>query len=142
MDRERDHASGRRRSHSNRNAAYRGGLVWGLAFIAMGVVFLLDRLHYMDIWTLWSWWPVAGAVWGLSRIVAWSSADDVGQGVTWTLIALWVLANQFEWLGLEWSNSWPLVLVAVGTGMVTTSALRPVFGRAEMSPGKEENGHA
>jgi hypothetical protein len=121
---------------------YREGMLWGLVFIGLGVAFLVDQLDYFDLWRMWEWWPLIGVVWGVSRIIAWTSADDVGSAVTWTLIALWVMTNTFEWFGLEWSNSWPLVLVAIGTGMVTTAALRPAFGRTTMASGKEENGHA
>jgi hypothetical protein len=48
-----------------------------------------------------------------------------------------MLASLFEWYGLHWTNSWPLVLVAYGAGMVTTAILRPLFAPAATVPHRE-----
>ena len=107
--------------------SYFTGIAWGITLAGLGVVFLLAQLDVLDIGRWWRWWPLLNAAWGFSRIVAWTSADDVGSGVAWLLVTGWLLVSSFGWFGLDWSNSWPLVLVAIGAGMVTTSLLRPLF---------------
>ncbi len=48
----------------------RDSLVWGIILIALGGVFLLDRLG-MDIWDfVWKFWPVILIVWGASKLLA------------------------------------------------------------------------
>jgi hypothetical protein len=47
----------------------RDSLVWGIILIALGTVFLLDRLG-LDAWdTLWRLWPVILIVWGASKVL-------------------------------------------------------------------------
>ena len=115
----------------------RGALLWGVTLVAIGVLFLLDRTRTFDFDHLWQWWPLVGIVWGASRILTWNSAADVGSGISWMLLSVWMLASSFEWYGLNWSNSWPLVLVAFGAGMVATALLRPVFIDPAAAPAPE-----
>jgi len=110
--------------------AQRMGIVYGLALAGLGVLFLLAQFDVVEITRWWRWWPILTAGWGLSRVLAWTSADDVGSGVSWILLTGWFLVSSFEWFGLDWATSWPLVLVAIGGGMVTTALLRPHFRRA------------
>jgi hypothetical protein len=58
---------------------------------------------------------------GLARLIRPAHAGHVGNGVTSILLGAWFFAVQFEWRGLDWHNSWPLALVAVGAGMVSRS---------------------
>ena len=47
----------------------RDSLVWGIILIALGLVFLLDRLG-LDAWdVVWRFWPAILIVWGASKIV-------------------------------------------------------------------------
>lgn len=46
----------------------RDSLVWGIVLIALGTIFLLDRLG-LDAWdAVWRFWPVILIVWGASKI--------------------------------------------------------------------------
>jgi hypothetical protein len=46
----------------------RDSLVWGIILIALGTVFLLDRLG-LDAWdAVWRFWPVILIVWGASKL--------------------------------------------------------------------------
>jgi hypothetical protein len=121
----------------------RSGIVYGLALAGLGTLFLLHRFDVVQLDVWWRWWPLLGVAWGFGRILEWASADDVGSGVTWMLFSGWILVSQFEWFGLDWSRSWPLVLVAFGSGMVATALLRPWFAHRG-APGADngEHGHA
>ncbi len=47
----------------------RDSLVWGIVLIALGGVFLLDRLG-LDAWdAVWKFWPVILIVWGASKVL-------------------------------------------------------------------------
>ncbi len=47
----------------------RDSLVWGIVLIALGGVFLLDRLG-LDAWdAVWKYWPVILIVWGASKVL-------------------------------------------------------------------------
>jgi hypothetical protein len=120
----------------------RMGIVYGLALAGLGTLFLLDRLEVFDLRNWWRWWPLLGVAWGLSRVLVWKSAEDVGSGVNWMLVSVWIMVSLFGWFGLDWSQSWPLALVAIGAGMVTTALLRPHFARRKAdTPANEEQHH-
>jgi hypothetical protein len=45
-----------------------GSLVWGIIFIAVGVLFLLDQFN-IDIWdAVWRFWPVILIIWGADKL--------------------------------------------------------------------------
>jgi hypothetical protein len=89
-------------------------LVWGLCLIALGGAFLLDRFGMIHIPDLGRLWPVVLIVIGVTRLVG----RRPGSGLTLLLMGGWFLACGFEWLGFTWENSWPLILVAVGAGII------------------------
>lgn len=106
----------------------REGLGFGLLLMALGVVLLLDRLHYLDydlsLARLWPWFVIG---WGVVRIVGWQSPRRVGGGVTTLLMGTWFLIAVNEWQGLGWTESWPLALVAVGTGIIVRAGLQKAW---------------
>ena len=114
---------------SRRNT--REGLGFGLLLIGLGVVFLLGHFGYIEIHDFWRWWPLWTIGWGLVTVIGWQSAKQVGSGVTMMLIGVWLLISSMEWFGLGWHNSWPLVFVAIGGGMVAGAALQPAFESRE-----------
>jgi len=115
------------------------GIVWGVALIAMGTLFLLAEQGLVPrdwMWNWWNWWPAVLIVVGLVRLVRPNGPRDVGRGVTTILLGLWFFANLYEWYGLRWHNSWPLALVAVGAGTMTGAIATALWrGREE----KEES---
>lgn len=114
------------------------GLGWGLFLVGLGVVFLLvqqDLLPRHLLYRWWTWWPAVLIVIGLFKLIRPQGPDDIGGGVTMALFGVWFFANQFEWYGLGWGNSWPLALVAVGAGMIAKAIAQALTRGA----GKEES---
>ena len=103
--------------HSNRGDRL-DGVVWGVFLILIGVVFLANRYDRFPYLFLTSWWTYLVMAMGVTRLITARSAKRVGDGVSLSLIGvyLWVSANDF--MGLGWHNSWPLALIAVGFGAV------------------------
>lgn len=115
----------------------------GVALMLFGFVFLADRLDLIDLGTVGAWWPLFPIVFGVARIASWHSAEDVGSGVTWTLMGLWFWASVEGWQGLSWRNSWPLALAAIGTGMVVRALVAPSLFEKERAreQAEEEESH-
>ena len=110
-----------------------GSLVWGLGLIAMGVMFLLHFLNVIQ-WSAWSvWWPALVIFLGTMRLLTGRSPRRIGNGVTMVGMGVWFLLATNHLYGLEWHNSWPLALVAVGLG----SVVRAIAG-AILRPAKRE----
>src|SRR5262245_61620501 len=89
-------------------------LVWGLFLMALGSAFLLDRLDVVNMPNLGSLWPLVFPVIGIAHL----AEGRFGQAITFILLGAWFFACEFNWYGLDYGNSWPLVLVAVGAGIV------------------------
>jgi len=89
-------------------------LVWGFFLIVLGSAFLLDRMGVVDMPELGRLWPAVFAVIAVSHF----AEGRLGGAITFLMLCAWFFACEFEWYGLDYHNSWPLVLVAVGAGIV------------------------
>ena len=96
------------RSHSRKR------LVWGFFLIALGSGFLLDRLGLIQMPPYGRWWPAFFLVIAALHVVE----GRFGGALTWLILSAWFFACENRWYGLNYRNSWPLVLVAVGAGIV------------------------
>lgn len=107
--------------------------IWGIFLIALGVMFLLERSGMWGYTCISEWWPLILVVIGIIRLIE----RRVGSALTMMLLGAWFLAVTSGWRGLTYGNSWSLVLVAVGAGIVvkalTGEERRPRHPRGERS---------
>jgi hypothetical protein len=89
-------------------------VVWGIFLIALGVLFLVERSGIWGIAGMGDWWPLILIVIGVTHLVE----RRLGSALTMILLGAWFLAVTSGWMGLTYGNSWSLVLVAVGAGIV------------------------
>jgi hypothetical protein len=96
-----------------------GGLTVGLVLLGLGVILLL---HKFGVITgrifIPGWWALPIVALGVAKTVGARRGKSVGEGVTLTLIGAWLYLAQSGFRGFTYGNSWPLVLVAIGAGMV------------------------
>jgi uncharacterized membrane protein HdeD (DUF308 family) len=111
-------------------------MMWGLVLIAVGVVFLLDRMYIIEAESLWHYWPLLLVVAGINQTIGYPSARQFRNGL-WTIFTgLWLFAVFEGLFGLTFRNSWPLFLLMWGVLLVLT----PVFRRR--FPQSKEHDHA
>jgi hypothetical protein len=117
------------RAHDHDNPRKR--LLWGAAFIAVGTAFLLDRLAVLDLTQYLGpqtrWWhflPLLLTLGGAIALVSAESLRQVLKGVWDIVLGVWVFACLEQLWRLTFANSWPILLIAVGLGML----LRGWFG--------------
>jgi len=89
-------------------------VIWGVFLVALGVWFLLDHFVPWGLAGMGEWWPLILIVVGVTHLVE----RRFGAALTMFLLGAWFLAVTSGWMGLNYLNSWPLVLVAVGAGIV------------------------
>jgi len=95
------------------------GLTVGLILLGLGVVLLLRELGVVSgSIFIPGWWALLIVALGLAKTVRARRGRDVGGGVTLTLIGAWLYMAHTGYHNLSYGNSWPLVLVAVGAGLV------------------------
>lgn len=101
---------------------WRRQLMWGLMLIALGTVFLLDRMDIIEARTFWHYVPLVMVVFGINKMIGYPTARHFISGLWTVFMGLWLFANFEHLFGLNFSNSWPFVIIAAGVSIV----LRPV----------------
>ncbi|UVW30317.1 LiaI-LiaF-like domain-containing protein [Massilia sp. H6] len=97
---------------------WRKQVVGGLLLIAVGALFLLDRLYYIDAGPIWHYWPLLLVAIGINQSIGSPSAREFGNGLWTVFIGLWLFACLEHLAGLTFRNSWPLFILAWGVKMV------------------------
>ncbi|OYT91547.1 MAG: hypothetical protein CFE43_12985 [Burkholderiales bacterium PBB3] len=100
-------------------------LLWGATFIAVGTVFLLDRLDVLDLTQYLGpqsrWWhflPLLVALGGVISVVSAQSVRRVLKGLGDIVLGVWVFVCLEQLWGLTFANSWPILLIAFGVQML------------------------
>jgi len=123
-------------NREGRNQA--GTLFWGITLIAIGILFLLERMDMLDLHdVLHTYWPLFIVLIGISNVVC----RSLWRGLWFIGIGVWMQIITLGLFGLTFSNSWPLLLIVVGAGMVFRTFLdlgRRRSREREFSRGMEE----
>jgi hypothetical protein len=90
------------------------GLMAGLLMIAVGLLFLGERLDWLRSDLAWSWWPGILVVMGLARLGWAQDREQRKGGLVLLLMGGWLLVNTLELFDLHWGSSWPLLLIGFG----------------------------
>ena len=93
-------------------------VVWGLILILVGGAVLLDRLGYMDVESLWRYWPLLLVAVGINQTIGYPSPKEFRGGLWLVFIGLWLFAVFEHLFGLTFRNSWPLFILAWGVKLV------------------------
>ena len=100
-------------------------VIWGVFLIALGGLFLFERFGTWGFAGIGEWWPLILVVIGITHLIE----RRVGSALTMILLGGWFLAVTSGWMGLTYSNSWSLGLVAVGAGIVVRALTGEERGR-------------
>jgi hypothetical protein len=102
--------------------AHKGRVFAGLLIIAAGAVLLADRIGISGIHLSGRYWPLLLMALGIMRLVDPPMRRN-GRRSRWTgawfiYLGLWGFVSEFHVLGLDYSTSWPLLIVGAGIGMI------------------------
>lgn len=89
-------------------------ILWGVLLMAVGGLFLAGRFGLVRAPEVWKLWPSVLVVIGANHALA----RRPGSAAMLALMGLAFFAAEFGWMGLSYPSFWPLLLVAVGVGMV------------------------
>jgi hypothetical protein len=100
-----------------------GRIVVGVVVMVLGILLLLDTTGVAGLETTWRLWPFALLAIGLARVTNAAEAECPGRanGVLLLLLGVWGLVSEFHLFGFDYLSSWPLLLIAIGTGIVWRS---------------------
>jgi|SRR5579872_6652160 len=96
-----------------------GGLLIGAILAGIGVLLLLQNLGVFYVDDLWQYWPVILIVVGGSRLVsAWDLGGRIFGGIVMFVGAVFLLHNLGLLHGNVWAYFWPVMLIAIGLGLL------------------------
>ncbi|MDT9000760.1 DUF5668 domain-containing protein [Paucibacter sp. APW11] len=96
----------------------------GLFLIGLGCLFLAERQGYLDREQLINLWPGLLTLVGLSQMIGARHAGEVFRGAFLVFVSGWLyVCIQHLW-GLNFYNSWPLLLIAAGVAKVLGGLFR------------------
>jgi len=102
------------------SGAVSGGLIFGFAIVAIGVLFLLDNFG-VPVGFLWGYWPVILIAVGLAKVVDSKETSARTGGAIIMLVGLVLVADKVHLPFLNNRNLWdlwPLALIALGFMML------------------------
>jgi len=103
----------------------RFGVVFGAIVAGLGVLFLLQNLGILYFDDIWQYWPVILIVIGVSRAASsLGLGGRVAGGVMVFVGMIFLLENLGLIHGNVWRYLWPIVLIAVGLGMLVRAVER------------------
>jgi len=103
-----------------------GRIFWGLLLIALGVVFLLDRMGRLDFGDLVGrYWPVIFILIGISILLS-NNLKNIGSGVFFILFGTFFLLLRLRIFDQAvWRYLWPVAIIAVGLWILFRPAFHP-----------------
>jgi hypothetical protein len=99
-------------------------IMLGSLLIVAGVLLTLANLGYMEMETLTRLWPVMLIAYGLAHLLMPSRHRSLVRGLGWLGIGAVLQAQQLGLLQIDLVELWPLVLVAVSTGLLSRAGNR------------------
>jgi cell wall-active antibiotic response 4TMS protein YvqF len=112
---------------TNDRPAQHGRIMLGMLMMSAGVLMLIERLGVADVRLTTPLWPLFPLTLGLLRIIDPPRRQNGPvrsrrSGFWLTVVGCWGLANEFHFRGLDYQNSWPLLVVFAGVTMVWGAA--------------------
>jgi predicted membrane protein len=131
-----EHAGSGRRACT---ASVTPSFAFGLLLMLAGVALTLEQFRVVDAERVLVFWPLAIVAFGLVVLGRRSDAHRRFWGAFWIFVGTWLLLNSLRIVTVPvWALFWPVVLTAIGTGLVI-KALRRGGGVPRPVPARAEN---
>lgn len=98
-------------------------VVLGLLVIAMGLLFLLDNLGYVDMHRAFSFWPMLFVIVGTVKLCDTRTQGGTLLGGALVGIGILLMLDRMDIIDFSWRTIWPLVLIGLG-GYLVAKAVR------------------
>ncbi|MBI3149175.1 MAG: hypothetical protein HYZ17_11760 [Betaproteobacteria bacterium] len=99
-------------------------ILWGLALMLAGLVFLADRLGFLELGPFWTYWPMAIVVAGLIDLATAQTLKQYADGAFIVLLGAWIYVCKEHLWGWSFATTWPAIMVAGGASMIVDGLTR------------------
>jgi len=98
-------------------------LATGLVLVAIGAIFLLGNMGYLDVRQVFVYWPLILIFFGVVRIVESRDNYSHSAGMFWIAIGLLFLLGSLGVIRIALRDLWPVLLIGVGVLMLWRAIL-------------------
>lgn len=112
---------------SNKRRYGNGSLVTGILLLIVGTALLLQNFEVIFIGSVWSHWPLGLVIIGLVKLFNVADAKQIGEGVWWIFIGLWLYVSVRHLYGLGFGDTWPALIIAWGISIVWKSFIHQPY---------------
>jgi hypothetical protein len=103
----------------------KGHVETGVALIVLGLAFLFMKLNLIQF--EWHWYIFPALIFvtmGLVELVQFKKPHKIFEGLSHIALGGWFYVSFSGLWGMTPANSWPLILIIVGAGMVVKALLK------------------
>lgn len=112
-------------------------LIGGALLLLLGVLFALQNLGMVRAGHLGDYWPLL-LVWvGLSRMLGPRRGRHFASGLVVFLLGVFFQLDRLDVIWVPMHHFWPLLLIAIGFGLIADSLISRRIGRADLTPPSE-----
>ena len=107
-----------------RRHSARSRFTWGIIFLIVGACLLAANLGVDIPRHLWNYWPFLLMILGVVQM-AWPGRIYERLGGYWLLVVgAWGAISMYQLFGLNWGNSWPIFIIALGLRVIIGGLFR------------------
>jgi len=112
-------------------------LIGGALLLLLGVLFALQNLGVVRAGHLGDYWPLL-LVWvGLSRMLGPRRGRHLASGLVIFLLGVFFQLDRLDVIWVPMRHFWPLLLIAIGFGLIADSLISRRIGRSALTPPRE-----
>jgi hypothetical protein len=104
-----------------------GHLSIGIFLLIIGIALLLDKFDIFSVGSVWHYWPVLLIANGFGHLLNTQETWKYRKAIWWLFIGSWLFICELHLFGLSYHNSWPILLIGIGIGMLWKSAYHSHF---------------
>lgn len=103
---------------------FRSHILFGLLFIVAGIALFLDRFDILYVGPVWRYWPFLLVLFGINKMVPFDQPRMILKGIWLVFLGLWLYVSIERVWGLEFRDTWPMLIIAWGVSLVARSFLK------------------
>jgi hypothetical protein len=96
----------------------------GLVLIGLGIVFFLDNFNFIYVDHIGRYWPALFIVFGIVKLLESDRNSQYGKGIFWIFFGSWLLVSMNGWFGLDFHDSWPILIIGWGISLLWRALYR------------------
>jgi len=110
---------------NNRFSQYANGrFFFGLVLLILGSLYLLNNFGFMYVGHIGRYWPALFILFGLVRLLDYDGTWHRHTGIGWIFFGSWLLVSMNGMFGLDFQNSWPILIIGWGISMIWKASYR------------------